>query len=114
MRFSMIGLMILGILIALVLKDLVDTTFFFVSLTMSLGLLVLAIWIYPKLNRLSVTLAILFCLIGVLLPSIFIGISEIGEDLVIWAFAFCVVGIVLGLIIFPFLKNKPGKDDPLM
>lgn len=114
MRFSMVGLMIIGILIALVLKDLVDTTFFFVSLTMSLGLLVLAIWIYPKLNRLSVTLAILFCLIGVLVPSIFIGISEIGEDLVIWAFAFCILGIVLGLIIFPFLKNKPGKKDPML
>ena len=114
MRFSMVGLMILGILIALVLKDLVDTTFFFVSLTMSLGLLVLAIWIYPKLNRLSVNLAVLFCLIGVMVPSIFIGISEIGEDLVIWAFAFCVLGIILGLIIYPFLKNKPGKDDPVL
>ncbi len=77
----MLGLMVLGILIALVLKDLVDTTFFFVSLTMSLGLLVLAIWIYPKLNRLSVNLSILFCLIGVLIPSITIGISKVKSRL---------------------------------
>lgn len=114
MRWSMLGLMILSIGMALVMKDLVDTTFFFVSLTMSLGLLVLAIWIYPRLNRLSVNLSILFCLFGVLIPSFTIGISEIGEDLVIWAFAFCVAGIVLGLIINPFLKNRPDKNDPLL
>jgi SSS family solute:Na+ symporter len=106
MRYSMVGLMVLGIGSALVMKDLVDTTFFFVSLTMSLGLLVLAIWIYPKLNRLSVNLSILFCLIGVLIPSITIGISKVKEDLVLWAFAFCVAGIVIGLIINPFLGPK--------
>jgi Na+/proline symporter len=110
MRWSMLGLMVLGIGMSLVLKDLVDTTFFFVSLTMSLGLLVLAIWIYPKLNRLSVNLSILFCLIGVVVPSIVIGISEIGDKLVIWAFAFCVAGLLLGLIINPFLKKKGSKD----
>ena len=114
MRYSMFGLMALGIIMSLVLKDLVDTTFFFVSLTMSLGLLVLGLWIYPKLNRLSVNLSILFCLIGVLVPSMAIGISEIGEDLVIWAFAFCVAGIILGLIINPFLKNGKDADDPVL
>lgn len=114
MRYSMFGLMTLGIIISLVLKDLVDTTFFFVSLTMSLGLLVLGLWIYPRLNRISVNLSILFCLIGVLVPSIVIGISEIGENLVIWAFAFCVAGILLGAIIYPFLKKKPGQNDPVL
>ena len=109
MRFSMLGLMTLGIIMSLLLKDLVDTTFFFVSLTMSLGLLILALWIYPKLNRLSVGLAVLFCLVGVILPSIIIGISKIGEDMVIWAFAFCIAGIVLGLIINPFLKKKASE-----
>ena len=111
MRFSLLGLMILGIIMALLLKDLVDTTFFFVSLTMSLGLLVLALWIYPRLNRLSVNLSILFCLIGVIVPSLAIGISEIGENLVIWAFGFCIAGIVLGLIINPFLKKKPIQQQ---
>ncbi len=103
MRWSMLGLMILGILLALVLRDIVDATFFFVSLTMSLGLLVLVLWIYPKINKLSVNLSILFCLVGVIVPAIFIGISE---DLVLWAFAFCLGGILLGLIINPFLSSK--------
>jgi hypothetical protein len=78
---------------------------------MSLGLLVLALWIYPRLNRLSVNLSILFCLIGVIIPSLAIGISEIGENLVIWAFGFCIAGIVLGLIINPFLKKKPIQQQ---
>lgn len=103
MRWSMLALMILGIGLAIILRDIVDATFFFVSLTMSLGLLVLVIWIYPKINRLSVILSILFCMVGVIVPAIFIGISE---DLVLYAFAFCIAGIVLGLIINPFLSAK--------
>ncbi len=103
MRWSMLVLMILGVSMSLLLRDIVDTTFFFVSLTMSLGLLVLVIWIYPKINRLSVNLSILFCMVGVIVPAIFIGISE---KLVLWAFAFCIGGLVLGLIINPFLNSK--------
>jgi Na+/proline symporter len=95
MRYSMVVLMLLGVSMSLILRDIVDATFFFVSLTMSLGLLVLVIWISPKINRLSVNLSILFCLIGVLIPTFLIGISE---DLVIWAFAFCLGGILIGLI----------------
>jgi len=96
MRYSMVVLMILGITMALILRDIVDATFFFVSLTMSLGLLVLVLWIAPKINRLSVTLSILFCLIGVIIPAFFIGISE---DLVIYAFAACLGGVAIGLIV---------------
>jgi Na+/proline symporter len=96
MRYSMVVLMVLGISMALILRDIVDATFFFVSLTMSLGLLVLVLWIAPKINRLSVNLSILFCLIGVLIPTIAIGISE---DLVIWAFAFCLGGVLIGLLV---------------
>ncbi len=96
MRYSMVVLMILGISMSLVLRDIVDATFFFVSLTMSLGLLVLVLWIAPKINRLSVNLSILFCLVGVIVPAIIFGISE---DLVIWAFAFCLAGILIGLVV---------------
>jgi hypothetical protein len=103
MRWSLLVLMILGVSMALILRDIVDATFFFVSLTMSLGLLVLVLWIYPRVNRLSVSLSILFCLIGVIVPAIFIGISE---KLVMWAFAFCLAGIAIGGIIYPFLKKK--------
>lgn len=96
MRYSLVGLMALGIAMALILRNIVDATFFFVSLTMSLGLLVLVMWIYPKINRQSVYMAILACIIGVLIPAIFIGISE---KLVIWAFIFCVGGLLLGYAI---------------
>jgi len=94
LRWSLLALMILGISMALILRDIVDATFFFVSLTMSLGLLVLVLWIYPKLNKLSVWLSILFCLIGVIVPAIVVGISE---QLVMYAFAACLLGVVLGM-----------------
>jgi Na+/proline symporter len=97
MRISMVVLMILSIGMALVLKDIIDTTFFFVSLTMSLGFLMLVIWIYPKINRYSVNLSITFCLIGVIIPAIFIGISE---DLVIYAIGLCIVGLLIGIVVY--------------
>jgi len=107
MRYSLVALMILGISMALILRDIVDATFFFVSLTMSLGLLVLALWIYPKLNRLSVWLSILFCMIGVIVPAIFIGISE---QLVMYAFAACIFGIILGIII-QVIRKATGSSS---
>ena len=106
MRWSMVILMILGITMALVLRDIVDATFFFVSLTMSLGLLVLVLWIAPKINSLSVNLSILFCLIGVIIPASMFGISE---DLVLWAFAFCVAGILIGLVVEQ-IKKITGRQ----
>lgn len=96
MRYSMVALMILGITMALILRDIVDATFFFVSLTMSLGFVTLAIWIYPRINRHSVNLAIFACLIGVIIPAIIFGISE---TLVIYAWGFCVAGILIGILI---------------
>ena len=96
LRWSLLVLMILGVSMALVLRDIVDATFFFVSLTMSLGLLVLLLWIYPKLNKLSVWLSILFCLIGVIVPAMIVGISE---QLVMYAFAACLLGVVLGMAV---------------
>jgi Na+/proline symporter len=107
MRYSMVALMILGISMALVLRDIVDATFFFVSLTMSLGLLVLVLWIYPKINRISVWLSILFCMVGVIVPAIFVGISE---KLVMWAFAACMLGVVLGIII-DMIRKANGRSN---
>ena len=95
MRVIMALLMVLGVTIALVLRDIVDTTFFFVSLTMSLGFLILVMWIYPKINKYSVNLSILFCLIGVVVPAILIGIST---TLIIYAISLCIAGLILGLI----------------
>jgi Na+/proline symporter len=94
MRISLVILMMLGITMALLLKDIIDTTFFFVSLTMSLGFLTLVIWIYPKINRYSVNLSITLCLVGVVIPAILIGISE---ALVMYAIGLCIVGLIIGI-----------------
>jgi len=104
MRYSLVVLMILGIGMALILRDIVDATFFFVSLTMSLGFLVLVIWIYPKINRHSVNLSIFACLIGVIIPASIIGISE---TLVQYAIGFCIVGLLLGFVVHAI---KPAKE----
>jgi Na+/proline symporter len=101
MRISMTILMILGVTMALVLKDIVDTTFFFVSLTMSLGFLVLVIWIYPNINRYSVNYSIFFCLIGVIVPAIIFGIST---TLIIYAWGLCIVGLLAGIVVNYFMK----------
>ncbi len=104
MRVTMAVLMALGITMAIVIRDIVDATFFFVSMTMSLGFLVLAIWIYPKINRHSVNFSIFFCLIGVIIPSIIFGIST---TLVVYAIGFCIVGLIFGFII-NWIKPLPG------
>ncbi len=104
MRYSMVVLMVLGIAMALVLRDIVDATFFFVSLTMSLGFLVLVMWINPRINRHSVNFSIFLCLIGVVVPAIIFGIST---SLVIWAFGFCIAGLIFGFIVHLI---RPAKD----
>lgn len=95
MRIILVILMALGIGAALIMRNIVDTTFFFVSLTMSLGFLVLVLWIYPRLNRYSVNLSILFCLIGVTIPAIVVGIST---SLVIYAIGLCIAGLIIGIV----------------
>jgi SSS family solute:Na+ symporter len=96
MRVNMTVLMILGISMALLLKNIVDTTFFFAALTMSLGFLMIIMWIYPRINRASVNLSISFCLIGVIIPSYLHGISTI---LVIYALGFCALGVLVGILL---------------
>ncbi len=105
MRITLMALMLLGVLMALILRDIVDATFFFVSLTMSLGFLVLVMWIYPRVNRYSVNLSILACLLGVIIPASLVGISEV---LVQWAIGFCIIGLVLGYLIY--LVRPPSKS----
>jgi len=97
MRIILVILMAMGIGAALILRDIVDTTFFFVSLTMSLGFLILVLWINPNLNKYSVNLSILFCLVGVTIPAIVVGIST---SLVIYAIGLCIAGMIIGLIYY--------------
>ncbi len=101
MRVCMAVLMVLGVTMALILKDIIDTTFFFVSLTMSLGFLVLVIWIYPNINRHSVNFSIFFCLIGVIVPAIIFGIST---TLIIYAWALCIIGLLAGIVVNYYVK----------
>lgn len=103
MRICMAILMFMGVILALVMQDIIDTTFFFVSLTMSLGFLVLVIWIYPNLNRYSVNYCIVLCLLGVVIPAIIVGIST---TLIIYAWALCIVGLVAGIIVNYFVKSS--------
>ncbi len=105
MRVSLIVLMALGVTMALVLRDIIDTTFFFVSLTMSLGFLTLIIWIYPKINRYSVNFTITLCLVGVILPAIIIGISE---NLIMYAWGLCIVGLLSGIVMHYLVPAKTG------
>jgi predicted membrane channel-forming protein YqfA (hemolysin III family) len=53
-----------------------------------------------------VWLAILLCLVGVIVPAILFGISE---KLVMWAFAACLSGVVIGIIVNAFRKTKDSK-----
>mgnify|MGYP006299434893 FL=1 len=107
MRFTLAGLMLLGVVMAVLLRDIVDATFFFVSLTMSLGFLVLVIWIYPKVNRYSVNLSMVACLLGVIIPASLVGISEV---LVQWAIGFCILGLLLGYMIYLIHPSKAGTS----
>jgi len=103
MRISMAVLMALGITITLLIRNIVDATFFFVALTMSLGFLIVVIWIVPKINRYSVNLSITLCLVGVVIPAIIVGISE---KLIIYAWISCIVGVLVGFVIN---KVKNGR-----
>lgn len=96
MRVIMATLMVLGVTTAIILRDIIDTTFFFVSLIMSLGFLIVVIWVYPKINKYSVILSIIFCLIGVIIPTVLIGIST---SLVIYAITSCIVGFLIGIVV---------------
>ncbi len=98
MRYSMVVLMVLGIGMSLVMRDIVDTTFFFVAMTMSLGFVTLAIWIYPKINRHSVNLSVLACFLGVILT--FVLVKDITEFLlVIYAWSSCIAGLLIGFVV---------------
>ena len=105
MRIIMATLMVLGVTAAIILRDIIDTTFFFVSLIMSLGFLIVVSWIYPKINKYSVILSIIFCLIGVIIPAIIIGIST---SLVIYAITSCIVGFLIGIVVNIFKTKISG------
>ena len=107
MRYSLVVLMVLGIGMALILRDIVDTTFFFVAMTMSLGFVTLVIWIYPKVNRHSVNFSVLACFLGVILT--YVLVKDITEFLlVIFAWGSCIAGLLIGFVVNIFF---PAGDQ---
>ncbi len=103
MKVLMVLLTLLGMALSILIRGIVETTFFFVSITMSLGFLILMIWIFPGINKHSVNLAMLFSFCGVLVPAILIGIST---DLILYSFAFCLLVILSGWVWYRFLEKQ--------
>lgn len=106
MRVSLIALTVLAIVLSVIIQNLVDTTFFFVALMMSLGLTVLVIWVYPKITEHSINLSISFSLVGVIVLSLIKGISI---SLVISSLGFSLLGLVVGVLL---PKTKPLNIPP--
>ena len=97
MKIVMAGLTAIAIVLSIGLRDIIDTTFLFVALTMSLGFLVMFLWIVPKLNKYSLNLALIFSFVGIIILSILKGISV---SLVIYSLGFSVIGLIIGEIYF--------------
>lgn len=106
MKISMALLMVLGVILSLMIRDIVDTTFFFVALMMSLGFITLVIWIKPKINKYAINFAILFSLIGVVALAIIQGIST---SLVIYSLGLSLIGLIIGSIFNLFRKKSPAN-----
>jgi len=104
MRISIVFLTVLAITLSIIIRNLVDTTFFFVALMMSLGLIVIVIWINPKINKYSINLSILFSLIGVIVLAVIKGIST---SLVVYSLVLCLVGLAIGSILNYILIKRP-------
>lgn len=106
MKISMALLMILGVILSLLIRDIVDTTFFFVALMMSLGFITLVIWIKPKINKHAINFAIIFSLIGVVVLAIIQGIST---SLVSCSLVLSVLGLLVGSV-FNLVKDRVGTS----
>lgn len=97
MKIVMTGLMVAAIVLSIGLRDIIDATFLFVALTMSLGFLIMFLYIAPKLNKYSLNFALIFSFIGIIILSILKGISV---SLVIYSLGFSIIGLIIGGIYF--------------
>jgi hypothetical protein len=103
MKISLSLLMVLGVITSLIIRDIIDTTFFFVALMMSLGFITLVVWIKPNINRHSINFAILFSLIGVLVLTFIQGIST---SLVSYSLGLSLVGLIFGFLVNLFKRKS--------
>ncbi len=93
MRISLSVLMTIVIVGALVVEDVVDATFLFVALMMSLAVVVLAVWIRPSTNSFSLNSSIGMSFFGVIILAFVQGISI---NLVLTSLGLSIVGLFLG------------------
>lgn len=106
MKISMALLMVFGVILSLIIRDIVDTTFFFVALMMSLGFITLVVWVKPKINKHAINFAIIFSLIGVIALAIIQGIST---SLVIYSLGLSLIGLIIGSTFNLFRKKSPAN-----
>ncbi|PIZ73300.1 hypothetical protein COY07_02125 [Candidatus Peregrinibacteria bacterium CG_4_10_14_0_2_um_filter_43_11] len=97
-------LAVTAVLLAIILRDAIDTTSIFASLMMSLGFVVLVIWIFPKLNKWSIQLGLALSFFGVIL---FIATKGIQATMIGVSFLLSIIGVILGIVLNRFyFRNK--------
>lgn len=95
-RYSMFSLMLLAVILAIVFQDIIDVTIVFLSISMSLGLLVFVLWMLPKLNRISVSLSVILSGLGTVIYMIVFGIDTM---MLAASMGLSILGIIFGVII---------------
>lgn len=98
--------MVLGVVLSLIIRDIIDTTFFFVALMMSLGFITLVTWMKPKINKHAINFAILFSLAGIV---VFVIIQGISTSLVVYSLGLSLMGLIAGSIFNLFREKSFAK-----
>lgn len=102
MKISMALLMVLGIILSLIFRNVVNTTFFFAALSLSLGFVTLVTWIRPEINNHAINFAIILGLIGIIILVIIRGIST---SLGIYSLILSLTGLIAGSVFNAFRKR---------
>lgn len=109
-RTSMVLVAIFAIALAFLLKNIIDTTFLFAALTMALGLLVMILWIFKRLNKFSIIFTLILNFFGILALAFTVGIST---TLVLYSLVLTVVGVIFGVaykLVLSLKKSRPPYD----
>lgn len=98
-RFWIVVLSVIGIALAIFIKEVLGATYFLVALMFVIGIVVLVVWKFKKTNQKAVSLGLLLGLIAVVVGILTIGASE-------WLIVFALVGVFAGYMI-----GKIRPDD---
>jgi len=102
-KLSMVSLAIIAMILAIVVRDIFDATFLFVSFTVSLGFLILILWKF-NLNKYSVISAMILNLVGIFVATIMFGVTT---QIVLLGFVTTLIGIVIGKVYTVFRGPTP-------